>query len=222
MQSGGAGEACIQTLNGLTIDQLRWIFSSYTEAELVATGWDENALANSDGDDSTHLWSELSDDCPEVEIKIAGPDDQSGTYEYMSETIFADLDNGEIFDSARTEGYFSSADDDELVTFLQENEDAIAYFGFAYYQENTDTLSAAPIENADGDFVEPTSDSVGDGSYNPLARRIYMNLYNDPAALALTMPFIEFGLDSPGLVSETGYVPIPSADMAIMTSRFSE
>ena len=142
---------------------MRWIYSSYTEAELVASGWDGSALANSDGDDSTHLWSELSADCPEVEIKIAGPDDQSGTYEYMSETIFADMDNGEIFDSARSEAYFSSADDTELVGFLQENEDAIAYFGFAYYQENTDTLSAAAIENADGSMIVPDADSVGDG-----------------------------------------------------------
>lgn len=33
---------------------------------------------NSDGDDATHLWSELSEDCPDVEIKIAGPDSESG------------------------------------------------------------------------------------------------------------------------------------------------
>lgn len=162
-QAGGAGAACIESLGGLTVDQLRWIFSSYTAEELEASGWSPDALANSDGDDSTHLWSEISADCPEVEIKIAGPDDQSGTYEYMSETIFAGLDDSEIFDSARGEPYFSSADDTELVGFVEENEDAISYFGFAYYSENTATLSAAAIQNADGDFVLPDATSVGDG-----------------------------------------------------------
>lgn len=78
---GGAGDLCITALGGLTLDQLRWIFSSYTTTSLVASGWDATALANSDGDDTTHLWSELSADCPAVEIKISGADSESGTYE---------------------------------------------------------------------------------------------------------------------------------------------
>ena len=108
------------------MDQLRWIFSSYTEAELEASGWDASSVANSDGDDATHLWSELSADCPEAEIKIAGPDSESGTYEYMSETIFADLDNGEIFDAARPDTYFNSDVDEAIVAYLEANADAIA------------------------------------------------------------------------------------------------
>jgi ABC-type phosphate transport system substrate-binding protein len=80
-QTGGAGNLCIESLGGLTTDQLRWIFSSYGEVALIASGWDVSALANSDGDDTTHLWSELSADCPAVEIMISGPDSESGTYE---------------------------------------------------------------------------------------------------------------------------------------------
>lgn len=80
-KKGGAAARCVQSLGGLTTDQLRWIYSSYGSAALNATGWNPSALANSDGDDSTHLWSELSADCPAVEIKIAGADSESGTYE---------------------------------------------------------------------------------------------------------------------------------------------
>ena len=152
-------------MGGLTVEQLRWIFSSYTGEELEGSGWDSDALANSDGDDSTHLWSELREDCPEVEIKIAGPDDQSGTYEYMSETIFADLDNGEIFDSSRGGGYFNSANDEDIIEYLGANEDAVAFFGFAYYSENTETLSAAAIENSNGEMITPDPTTVGDGTY---------------------------------------------------------
>ena len=75
------GHACMVILGGLTLDQLRWIFSNYTEAELIATGWDPSSLANSDGNDATHLWSELSDSCAGAEIKIVGADSESGTYE---------------------------------------------------------------------------------------------------------------------------------------------
>ena len=220
-QAGGAADACISSLGGLSLDQLRWIFSSYSSDEMQATGWSPAAIPNSDGDDSTHLWSELSEGCPAVEIKIAGPDSESGTYEYMSETIFPALDDDEIFDSSRPDSYFNSASDEDIIMYLEENADAIAYFGYAYYVENQDVLSAAAIENEDGDFVAPEAASVGDGSYNPLARRIYMNLLNDEAALTLTAPFINFGLGPAGavLVSQTGYVPVPEPNMVTMISK---
>lgn len=210
-------------MGGLTLGQLRWIFSSYTEEELTGTGWDPASIANSDGDDSTHLWSELSTDCPEVEIKIAGPDSESGTYEYMSETIFADLDNGEIFDSNRPDEYFNSASDEDIIAYLDDNADAIAFFGYAYFKENEDTVSAAAIQNADGDFVAPTAESVGGGSYNPLARRIYMNLLVDESVMKYTVPFVEFGLstEGDGLVSITGYVPIQETDKDEMQARLN-
>jgi hypothetical protein len=55
---------------GLTINQLRWIFSSFTIHELISNGWDPTALPFSDGDDSTHLWSELNENCTATEIAI--------------------------------------------------------------------------------------------------------------------------------------------------------
>lgn len=61
VKSGGAAAGCLDKLPGLTIDQLRWIFSSYTDSELTATGWDAAAaIPNSDNDENTHLWSELN------------------------------------------------------------------------------------------------------------------------------------------------------------------
>jgi len=222
-QKGGDGDLCIQELGGLTVDQLRWIFSSYTEAELEASGWDASSIANSDGDDATHLWSELSADCAEAEIKIAGPDSESGTYEYMSETIFADLDNGEIFDAARPDKCFNSATDEEIMAYLAGDADAIAYVGFAYYKSNEEAVSAATIQNEEGEFVAPDSTTVGDGSYNPLARRIYMNLLTAEDTMMYTGHFVQFGLSMMGdsLVSNTGYVPLPPADKMEMTARLN-
>ena len=164
-QAGGDAAACIEAMGGLTVNQLRWIFSNYTAEKLEATGWDATSLANSDDDDTTHLWSELSADCPEAEIKIGGHDSESGTYEYLAETIFADMDNGESFDVNRPDGYFASAEDPEIIEFLTANADAIAYVGYAYYQENKDVVSAAPIENDAGDFVAPDATTVADGRY---------------------------------------------------------
>jgi hypothetical protein len=87
--------------------------------------------------------------------------------------------------------------------------EAIAYFGYSYYYENRESLRSVPVKNSEGNFVEPDQQTIGDGTYNPLARRIYMNLLNSAESLKDTVSYVEFGLDYPELVSVTGYVPIP-------------
>ena len=88
MKKGGAAETCVNGMGGLTPDQLRWMFSAETAAELTAAGLDMSAVTpNGDNDDSTHKWSELSANCPDAEINLAYPDAASGTYEYFFEAI---------------------------------------------------------------------------------------------------------------------------------------
>lgn len=116
----GTAKECIDILGGLTKDQLRWIYSNLDAAELRADGWDEDSVPFLDSDDSTHLWSELSDECAETEILIAGADDLSGTFDYMSEFLFSVDD--ETFDRDRPRSdvsnpsYYNSALDEEIVT----------------------------------------------------------------------------------------------------------
>jgi phosphate transport system substrate-binding protein len=221
---GGAADLCLQALGGISPDQLRWIYSSYSIADLTRTGWDPNSLRSSDGDDSTHLWSELADDpaCPRSEIKIAGPDVQSGTYDFWVETIITDSANGETIDLDRVGGgYFNSEFDTVLVDYLKVNLDAISFFGFAYYYANTDTLTAAPVKNAAGSFIVPSHDTIAYESYEPLSRRIFMNLLNNEKSLNLTAPFINFGFSDEGtsLVDSTGYVTISDIQKIAMLSR---
>lgn len=45
---------CIELLGGLTVHQLRWIYTSLPESQLDHSGWDVNSVPFSDGDDSTH------------------------------------------------------------------------------------------------------------------------------------------------------------------------
>ena len=103
-----------------------------------------------------------------------------------------------------------SADDNVLVNELVQNGDSIGYFGYAYYVENQDTLSAVPVKNSAGDYVSPTSTSVQDGTYNPLSRPMFMNLRAADASLAKSAPFLEFGLFTQGgdALTSVGYVPL--------------
>ena len=88
---------CIAALGGLNFNQLRWIFSSYSSTDLVNSGWPASVLANSDGNDATHLYSELSASCPPIEIKLVGPNSVFGSHSYFLEKILTDNANTETF-----------------------------------------------------------------------------------------------------------------------------
>jgi phosphate transport system substrate-binding protein len=215
MKSGGAAAQCVESMGGLTVDQLRWMFSAETASQLTAAGLDMSVVTpNGDSDDTTHLWSELSADCPAAEIVLAYPDAASGTYEYFFEAVLHEAEQG-----FRTGT--QSADDNVIVNTLVGDETSIGYFGYAYYAENQDTLAAAAVQNEDGTYVAPNAASVADGSYNPLSRPLFMNLHDDPASLAKTVPFLEFGLGDGGdlLVASVGYVALTTAAQEIMETR---
>jgi hypothetical protein len=202
-------------LGGLTRDQLRWIFSSYPQLKLEVTGWNPAALKNSDGDDETHLWNELDSRCEATEILISGPDTLRGSLYYMEETILTDYQNGEYFDfSRRPNGYFNSANDDDLVEYILKNDAALSYFDFSYYTENKDSLYPVPIQNSQGQFVTPSLVSVKTGQYEPLSRRVYVNLHKDDESLAMTAPFIKFGMSDLGLklVETAGLAPLSASE----------
>lgn len=138
------------------------------------------------------------------------------------ETVLADHDNGESFDLNRPGfGYMNSEVDEVLVAYLNEFAESISYFGYSYYYANRGSLSAVAIVNDKGAKVLPDPQTIGDGSYNPLARRIYMNLYNDEDSLKHTAPFVHFGLSHAELVQATGYVALPSDDVQEMIGRLS-
>lgn len=200
----------------------RTLPSGYTDYDLAVTGWDPSSLRNSDLLSDTHLWSELDGRCQPLEIRVAGADDLSGTYEYFKEATLTDHENGESFDLSRgVHTYFASEKDEDLVAYLQVHGEAISYFGYSYYYQSRDSLYAVPVRNDVGVYTVPTDQTIGHGTYNPLARRVYMNLLNEPHVLRDTVPFVTFGLDprSRRLVRATGYVPIPSDEAQTWVTR---
>ena len=201
----GPAAECIEILGGkLTPHHLRWIYSNYTEIQLEATGWDSASLQKTDGDPSTHLWSELDKRCQPLEIYIAGPDESHGTYDFFVEVILTDSSNGETFAKNRKFNYDGRQQISELVLSLQQVESSIAYFGYSYYYANRDSLLAVQIQNDKGDFVTASHDTISDSSYNPLSRPVFMNVRNDKVSLENTVPFVSFAL---GFMAKRNVLP---------------
>ncbi|KAG7342966.1 PBP superfamily domain containing protein [Nitzschia inconspicua] len=220
---GGVAEKCIGRLGGLTIPQLRWIYSSFTENQLRYEDWSFESTPNSDGDQSTHLWSELLDhpDCPATEIKISGPADDTTFIDLFADEVLPSYEDGEDYASNRPDGFFQSESEPELVQYLVENEDAISFFSYSLYARNDDKVSAAKILNDNDEYIEPLQTSIQDGSYAPLSWRIYMNVRKDPGSLAMAVPYLEMGLSDMGteLMQFSGHLPIPESERMVMKAR---
>ena len=128
--------------------------------------------------------------------------------------MLTDSDNGETFDLNRPDGYTNSAEDEVVVNYLESNGDAVGYFGYAYYVAEQDALSALAIQNDAGNFVAPSAETIADGSYNPLTRAIYINVYNeymDEVYHYLRYAFSPLGDE---IVNGVGYVPLSGSSDA--------
>ncbi len=232
VKKGGAADQCLTEMGGISMAQLRWVFSDWTEDELATDGGlDMNSTTPNNDDDGIREWGDFDASCDDSEIKLWGADSDSGTYEYFGEQVFCkncfagkEGYEPEGFDTDR--GYQNSADDNQIVNGINGDENAIGYFGYAYYEENANTLSVAAIANNDthgvqdaGGAVTPEASTVADGSYAPLSRYIYMNVNNND--WDLVRGFFEYGYSDAGMehVMDVGYVALPDAMIDEMTAR---
>jgi len=181
-----------------------WV-KSFTVAEL-------NQLWKSGG--SIKTWKQLNPAYPDTKILMYGPGTASGTFDYFTEAI-----NGKAGNSRSD--YTPSEDDNVLVQGVGGDRGAIGYFGYAYYEENKDKLRAIPIA-VKGAPVLPSPATVMDGTYQPLARPLFIYVNATAAAFKPEVKaFVNYYLqNAPKLVAEVKYVPLPADDYAAVTEHF--
>jgi len=199
---------CLKKMNkdgGLTKDQLRWMFSSWSEEQLKADGWNPASIPFPDGNPSTRLWSELNPKCVSHPIGVAVPNKTSGTYEFFTEAILTGLSKGETL----RYDFMAAGGDGEVVDYLLTHEDAVGFAGYPIYADRADVLRVSFVNG-----VEPTVDNISGGLYTLLGRQIYMNLRTSEAEL--TEHYVEYGLSLPTV---EGYVPLSAAQLAKMLAR---
>ncbi|HSH80859.1 MAG TPA: PstS family phosphate ABC transporter substrate-binding protein, partial [Herpetosiphonaceae bacterium] len=108
-------------------------------------------------------WQDVDPGFPAENIQLFSPGTDSGTFDYFVEAIL-DEDESKILGANPQ----LSENDNVLVQGVQGSPYAIGYFGYAYYNENKDTLKALMI-----DGVEPTEETAEDNSY-PLSRPLFI------------------------------------------------
>jgi phosphate transport system substrate-binding protein len=150
-------------------------------------------------------WNQVNPAWPDAPVKLFGAGADSGTFEYFTEAI--------VGKSKSSRGdYTASEDDNVLVQGVSRDVNAIGYFGYAYYAENRDKLKALPIVNEKlGKPIEPSAETVVNGTYQPLSRPIFVYVNAKSASKPEVREFIAYlNKNADKLVKEVKYVPLPS------------
>jgi phosphate transport system substrate-binding protein len=172
-------------IKSLTVDQLRRLWEPQAQGKI------------------TH-WNQIDPSWPNQRISLFGPGADSGTFEYFTEAVTGK--------SKSSRGDFTASEDDNiLVKGVSTNQFGLAYFGFAYYEENKSKVRAVPIVNKDGKAVYPSEKTVMDGTYNPLARPIFIYANANSIKKPEVRQFIEFYMkNGANIIREIKFVPLPN------------
>ena len=162
-------------------------------------------------------WKQVNPAFPDRPIKLYGPGADSGSFEYFTEAI-----NGK---SKSTRGDFTASEDDNvLVQGVSRDVGGLGYFGYAYYTENKDKLSAVAVVAAAGKpAVSPSLETVINGSYQPLARPIFIYINAKSAAKPEVKEFVEYYMkNGEKLTKEVKYISLPAKAYAYNLEHFAK
>jgi phosphate transport system substrate-binding protein len=150
-------------------------------------------------------WNQVNPQWPDQPVKLFGAGSDSGTFDYFTEAI--------VGKSKSSRGDFTASEDDNvLVQGVAGDVNALGYFGYAYYAENTNKLKALPIAEKEGKAgVGPSEATVLNGTYTPLSRPIFIYVNAKALAKPEVKKLVEFYMaNAATMAKEVKYVPLPA------------
>jgi phosphate transport system substrate-binding protein len=162
-------------------------------------------------------WSQVRKGWPDREIHLYGAGVDSGTYDYFTEAI-----NGKA--KASRGDFTSSEDDNVLVQGIGNDELALGFLPFAYFEENAARLKIAPVDGGKGGGpVTPNPETIEKGVYTPLSRPVFIYVSKEAATRPEVQRFVEFFLkNADSLVREVNYVSMGVDAYTSTAQRFLE
>ncbi|GIN60458.1 hypothetical protein J27TS8_04510 [Robertmurraya siralis] len=166
-----------------------------TKDELIKIFLDSEGIKN---------WSDVRPDFPNEPISKMGPNENHGTYEFFWEKI---LEEQDLDADTNLQQEYSI-----LVDLVSKDKNAIAFFGYGYYENNKDKLQAVQVDFGNGP-VEPNLDTIGeseDFAYSPFTRPVftYLNV-NMAKEKPQVLDFAIYAVENAQTVAaETGFAPL--------------
>lgn len=181
----------------LTVDELKKIWEPAAEGQITN-------------------WNQVRAEFPDRPLTLYGPGVDSGTYDYFTQAI--------VGEEGKSRGDFlPSEDDNVLVQGIAGDENALGFFGLAYYEENQDKLKLVAIDGGNG-CILPSAETVTNGTYQPLSRPlfIYVNRTRIDEKDEISA-FVSYYLaHAKDLVGEVGYIPLSDEIYALAQKRYDQ
>jgi len=147
-------------------------------------------------------WNQVDPSFPDLPLELFGPGTDSGTFDYFTEEIVGE-------EGASRGDYESSEEDDVIVEGVAGTEGSMGYFGFTYFEENSDKLKALEVDSGSG-CVAPSVETAQDGSYTPLARPLFIYVANKAYAdKPQVKAYVDYYIENlEEIVTEAQYIPL--------------
>jgi phosphate transport system substrate-binding protein len=157
-------------------------------------------------------WSQVRPGFPNERLVLFGAGTDSGTFDYFTAAIVGK-------EKASRGDYTPSEDDDVLVQGVSRTKGGLGYFGLAYYENNQDKLKLVAIDNGSGP-VKPSRETVLNGTYQPLARPLFIYVSVKALERPEVAEFVKFYIQNAGkLAEEVGYIGLPEKVYALVQER---
>ena len=159
-------------------------------------------------------WNQVRADFPDVPLQLFGAGTDSGTFDYFTDAI-----NGE--EGASRTDYTPTEDDNVTVQGVSGSQGGLGYFGFTYFEENADKLTAVQIDNGAG-CVAPSVETAQDGTYTPLSRPLFIY----PSKQALAKPEVKAFFDyyvanDATIATDALFIPLNEEQKAKLESDYA-
>ena len=143
--------------------------------------------------------SEVDPSLPDTKLTLFGPDTDSGTFDFFTDTI-----NGE--EGVSREDYQPSADDNVLVQGVSGSEGGLGYFGFSYYEQNQDKLGLVSVGESADKCVAPSTEAIQTGEYTPLSRPLFMYPSEKSLARPEVKAFMDYVIENYEAIAEAAQI----------------
>jgi phosphate transport system substrate-binding protein len=165
-------------------------------------------------------WSQVRKGWPDREIHLFGAGVDSGTYDYFTEAITGKA-------KASRGDFTSSEDDNVLVQGISNDELALGFLPFAYFEGNKEKLKLLPVDDGKADngegAITPSADTIRNGTYTPLSRPVFIYVSRKASERPEVQKFVEYYLkNADKLVREVGYVGLGDNVYALVTDRYAK
>ncbi len=169
VKAGGQTEACMQTLGGLSMGQVRWMTSSYGKADLTSSGempaLDWSSVVPNDDGNGVPEWIDLDSSCPDTEIVLSHRWENKTDTTILKETVLcancAQTDSIYPSSSARyraVAGEFRSDVTDGLSA--SGGEGSIGFTELVYSLNNGNGVYLVPLVD---NFTHGAADAIANG-----------------------------------------------------------